>query len=238
MQAGYASWKLAWTGPGTLVGLDIAVVEFPSLVDAAVRSPAQVGNLRSSLAYLDVAVDVPPDLGRITVPGLADVASTRATLTTRRRASPAAAAQPGTRRELLMTLNIGFMVVCLLVGVISLARQQRAAPVAFPFPASSYPGDVYSPGNLLPTSPAQFGLPTGVVPSLLHSLEPMPTLPLWTTIVVAPGDTLTQLACQYGTSVHLLQQVNDLGRSTRLLAGQKLRVPAFGVRSSSCGAIP
>ncbi len=75
VQAGYASWKLAWTGPSTLVGLDIAVVEFPSLVNAAVRSPAQVGNLRSSLAYLDVAVDVPPELGRITVPGLADAAA-------------------------------------------------------------------------------------------------------------------------------------------------------------------
>jgi Zn-dependent protease with chaperone function len=235
VQAGYASWKLAWTGPSTLVGLDIAVVEFPSLVDAAVRSPAQVGNLRSSLAYLDVAVDVPPELGRITVPGLAGAAGLAAAAGARgHRAGPGPAAPSGTRRELLITFNIGFMVVCLIVGAVTLDHHVHADSAAYPFPVSSYPGNRYSPGALLPTSPAQFGLPTQDLPGLM----PVPTLPpLWITIVVAPGDTLSGLACRYGSTVRQLQQVNGLGRSSQIEAGQQLRVPALPDRRTSCRAI-
>ena len=242
VQAGYASWKLNWTGPSTLIGLDLAVVEFPSLVDAAVRSPAQVGNLRSSLAYLDVAVDVPPELGRITVPGLADAGAgaeagggAAGPVPRPHPAGPLPEVQSGTRRELLILLNIGFLLVTLAIGAATLDHHLHQPAVAFPFPVSSYPGDSYSPGGLLPTSPARFGLPSSDLPSLM----PVPTLIplLWTTIVVSPGDTLSELACRYGTTVRQLQQANQLGRSSQIQAGQPLRVPALPDRRTSCGAI-
>ncbi len=131
--------------------------------------------------------------------------------------------------------NIGFMVLCLIVGAVTLDHHLHADSVAYPFPVSSYPGNLYSPGALLPSSPAQFGLPTQDLPSLM----PLPTLAplLWTTIVVPPGDTLSQLACRYGSTVRELQQVNGLGHSSQIQAGQQLRVPALPDRRTSCGAI-
>ena len=42
---------------------------------------------------------------------------------------------------------------------------------------------------------------------------------------VARGDTLTSIARRYGTTVAALQAKNALGRSTRLVVGQRLRVP-------------
>lgn len=43
-------------------------------------------------------------------------------------------------------------------------------------------------------------------------------------VTVAPGDTLSHIAARHGVSVADLQRINGLGNSTRILAGQDLRV--------------
>jgi Zn-dependent protease with chaperone function/DNA-binding beta-propeller fold protein YncE len=68
VQTGYARWRLSWTGPGTLTGIDISLADFPGLVEAAVRSPARAQALRDRLTGLGVAVDVPPTPARVSVP--------------------------------------------------------------------------------------------------------------------------------------------------------------------------
>ena len=52
-----------------------------------------------------------------------------------------------------------------------------------------------------------------------------PPAPVLLTHVVRRGDTLTQLAARYGTTVKRLQSANGLGRRTTLLIGQRLRIP-------------
>jgi len=48
---------------------------------------------------------------------------------------------------------------------------------------------------------------------------------------VTEGDTLSEIAATYGTSVNALQLANDMGRSTRIQVGQTLRIPtAINVR--------
>ncbi|MEV4191263.1 NlpC/P60 family protein [Streptomyces toxytricini] len=41
-----------------------------------------------------------------------------------------------------------------------------------------------------------------------------------------PGDTLSALALEHGTSVEVLQELNGLGSSTLIYAGETLRMPA------------
>ncbi|MEU3777409.1 NlpC/P60 family protein [Streptomyces sp. NPDC032472] len=45
------------------------------------------------------------------------------------------------------------------------------------------------------------------------------------TVVLRPGDTLSALALEHDTSVEALQELNDLGGSTLIYAGDTLRVP-------------
>ena len=46
-----------------------------------------------------------------------------------------------------------------------------------------------------------------------------------TTYVVQRGDTLWAISIQFGTTVQALQELNDLGTSTRLVVGQVLEIP-------------
>ncbi|MCL7380359.1 LysM domain-containing protein [Streptomyces sp. 35G-GA-8] len=43
-----------------------------------------------------------------------------------------------------------------------------------------------------------------------------------------PGETLSEIACRYGTTVEALQEYNDMGRRTGLVAGQRLLVRESG----------
>jgi membrane-bound lytic murein transglycosylase D len=45
---------------------------------------------------------------------------------------------------------------------------------------------------------------------------------------IAPGDTLSQIAKEYDTSISTLVALNSLGSSNRIRAGQQLRLPAAG----------
>jgi LysM repeat protein len=52
-------------------------------------------------------------------------------------------------------------------------------------------------------------------------------------VVVKPGDTLSELADRYGTSVQRLMQLNGLRRPEDLTAGDRLQVPGAGGGSTS-----
>lgn len=54
-------------------------------------------------------------------------------------------------------------------------------------------------------------------------------------IQVERGDTLSHIAQRHGISIAELQRINDLGNSTRIYAGQELRVSRSGGGSSATG---
>jgi membrane-bound lytic murein transglycosylase D len=62
------------------------------------------------------------------------------------------------------------------------------------------------------------------LPGDAHYAEQLPDL----FHTIAPGDTLSEIAREYGTGVSTLVALNDLGSSNRIRAGQQLRLPAAG----------
>lgn len=54
-------------------------------------------------------------------------------------------------------------------------------------------------------------------------------------VTVQRGDTLSHIAKRHGISISELQRINELGNSTRIYAGQQLRVGASGGGSSAGG---
>lgn len=82
--------------------------------------------------------------------------------------------------------------------------------------APSYPDSTYHP-------------PT-YTPPLLR----MPLIPLDRLVIVHRGDTLSYLACHYGTTVADLQTRNDLGTSTVIQVGQSLVVPDTPTGAVGC----
>jgi Zn-dependent protease with chaperone function len=217
-QSGYASWRLCWTGPSTLAGLDIAVVEFPGLVDAAVRSPAQVVNLRGQLAYLGVPVSVPLAPVQVSVPGSQDAqaAGVLRQLGAKAGATPA---QPGPSYRLPRMAWLG---ICLLIGGIVLSQQLNSNASRYPLPPVQ-----------LNTRAPWFDPPSPAVPSParlpLSVLVPSFAVP---TVVVRPGDTLSALACRYQTTVAYLEKLNNLGPSSVLQVGQVLLIPDGAVAAA------
>ena len=65
----------------------------------------------------------------------------------------------------------------------------------------------------------------------------IPVIPIptgYSTIVVRPGNTLTSIASGCGTTVAALQAFNDLGSSTAIYAGERLRVFTLGLGLGTC----
>jgi Zn-dependent protease with chaperone function len=73
--------------------------------------------------------------------------------------------------------------------------------------------------------------PTFLLP---HGL-PSVSVPLFTTVTVRPGDTLSLIACQHSTTVAALQSLNHLGSSTAIKVGQRLTVPDLAATTAACG---
>jgi uncharacterized protein YkwD len=83
-----------------------------------------------------------------------------------------------------------------------------------------------SPSSTVPPTPA----PTDDVPSTAEVMEPAatessPAAPQHVKHTVQPGETLLQLALQYGVPMAAIQLQNDLGSATALQAGQVLGIP-------------
>ena len=63
-------------------------------------------------------------------------------------------------------------------------------------------------------------------PGMTLKVRPSPPLPTYVTHRVASGDTLIALARRYNTTVRAIQAANNLGRSTTIRIGQRLRIPS------------
>ena len=62
-------------------------------------------------------------------------------------------------------------------------------------------------------------------PGMTLKVRPVPPRPSYMTHSVRSGETLGALARRYGTSVQAIQTANNLGRSTLIRIGQRLRIP-------------
>ncbi|MCX8050385.1 MAG: LysM peptidoglycan-binding domain-containing protein [Chlorobi bacterium] len=89
--------------------------------------------------------------------------------------------------------------------------------------AAAAPSETAAGGDTA-ISPAA-GEPTTVSPSPTQVAQPEQRAPLYTTHRVRRGETLAQIADDYGTTIAELRRINRL-RRTRLVAGQVLKVPA------------
>ena len=69
------------------------------------------------------------------------------------------------------------------------------------------------------------GVPTSAPPSPGEPTPPPPPPPSQTTYVVKPGDTLTKIAAQFGTSVSALVQANNIVNPNLIFVGQILVIP-------------
>ena len=126
--------------------------------------------------------------------------------------------------------NIAVGVVTAVVGLIGI-HAGDSVHASLPFPPA------YSP-------PAAFSVPTqGPIPGIGHGIVvspiPFPTLALpklrlVTSIIVQQGDSLSSLACRYQTTVGALQEMNHLGTSTFIAAGQRLLIPLNYERILGC----
>jgi hypothetical protein len=113
----------------------------------------------------------------------------------------------------LLVLSVPFGVSLLAAPSPSRGRPPgvTSANLATPWAQSTYPW--YRPSYT--PFPALTDVPRVLMPSLGGTDE----------IVVETGDTLSTLACRYGTTVEYLQTLNEMGTRTDLDAGQKLTVP-------------
>ncbi len=225
-ETGRARWAVSWTGPSRLVAADIAADELSDLVAAAVHQPAtEVARLRLHLASLrlDPAAAGPVrSLLRAPAQGQAGLGAGPGGAAREVRIVAGADMVTAQRMRAIRVLNLTVAVVVGAVVLISIhVRGSSQSPplVSFsPPPVLASPPQIPSPlasvrpGIYLPQSP----LP---VPGLLKPR-------LLTTIVVRPGDSLSALACRYLTTVRVLQEMNHLGQSTLIVAGQRLSVPA------------
>ena len=94
--------------------------------------------------------------------------------------------------------------------------------------------------NATPNAPYALEVPLGRGPALATSLA---SIPEWkppkvevTTHRVRQGETLSQIASRYHTSVSALMSLNRLRSANRLSVGQRLQVPAGRGSASSSGA--
>ena len=93
--------------------------------------------------------------------------------------------------------------------------------------------------NASPAGTYALKVPPGSGPTVLASIA---ALPEWkppklevTTHRVRPGETLSQIATRYHTSVAALQSLNHLRSANRLAVGQRLQVPAGRDRGAAAG---
>jgi membrane-bound lytic murein transglycosylase D len=88
-----------------------------------------------------------------------------------------------------------------------------------------------------PKRPYDLRVPAGHEEILLARIETVPvwTPPQYATHRVRRGETLSQIASRYHTSVSALMRVNGLRSPNRLRVGQRLRIPVRGAGSAAGG---
>jgi len=81
----------------------------------------------------------------------------------------------------------------------------------------------------------QVKLPTGTRETFIENFSTIPKEDrlIWIRHTVRQGETLSQLARRYGTSVSTLQEANHMGRRNLLSIGSSLLIPAKGATSAT-----
>ncbi len=72
------------------------------------------------------------------------------------------------------------------------------------------------------------GLPVAVLAAPAQATSSRPVAHDHSYYVVQPGDTLSQIALNYGTTVYALMAANDLANANHIYTGQRLRIPGTG----------
>ncbi|MFG2193542.1 M48 family metalloprotease [Streptomyces sp. NPDC048639] len=259
-----ASWSVEWTGPGRLVTLDSDAAELYARVRSAVERPSEIPALRFHLVLCGINTGVPLDgvgqASALRVPprpvgSPPDAAARKGTVNV---AALTAVIVIG------LIFFAGFMKEDQPSPGPSAVRPVDGPALglptpAFPTPADSAPGGAI-PQPALPTpsglaaSPAPRlsppvggsvapGLPSGHPHStcgptdLSYGGRCLPVLGLRPkhVVTVHPGDTLSSVACRYGSSVAELVRMNRL-KTTELRVGQQLTVPGLaGITRTGCG---
>lgn len=238
---GRAEWAVSWTGPSRLIAADVAADELYELVSGAVQHPAtEVSRLRLHLASLrlDPAATGPASALRDGTwrPRPAGPARSGRAGHVRIRTDADPMASQRVRAIQVSTKLVGIVGgLVVLIGTLSWHHAHSYASFVPSQPPVTLPigGQPQIP-DPLPTLGAEPGISPFPIP--IPTL-PFPKLKLATSIVVKPGDSLGSIACRYQTTVRTLQKLNHLGRSTSIAAGQRLRVPNFGIFSitENCG---
>ncbi|MEV0170409.1 M48 family metalloprotease [Streptomyces sp. NPDC050803] len=226
-----ARWTLSWTQGHLLDCPQDPGGGLEYLVAAAAHEPAGVHALRGELTRLGLDVEEPVPLTPRTV--LPPRARTPARRSTRR--TPNVVVEELKRQRRVAKVTMGTLIAMGVVWGVALIGSDPAQP--YPpsnrpaFPTADHPEYPLAPSIGLP-------LPELSLPTSLPSLTPLPlpsfSLSLSVRLhVVAPGDTLTAIACQYDTTVADLQERNGMGAGTDLTAGQELLVPEAGQGAGS-----
>jgi LysM repeat protein len=94
-------------------------------------------------------------------------------------------------------------------------KQQRTAATAAPAPTAAVPAASPAPSASAATPPATVGVERAL------PVEPANTR----THTVARGETLTQIAKQFGVTVEDIEHLNRIGDAKKLQAGQTIKIP-------------
>jgi Zn-dependent protease with chaperone function len=221
---GGAVWHLSWTGSSLLTPREITAEELAALLGAAVRNPREVPRLRLHLAELGVDVDAPVVLGESGAP--------QRELTVTAHEDHAARRRRRNQLTVFLVMALGLIAVFGVVNAVS--RQGReptmlgGRPLTIPYSAAAAPDDGLGQDLLVPPSMQPITVPSALGSSMpLLGLPPMPSMPTTITITVRGGDTLGAIAQRCDSTVADLQQLNGLGSSTTIYAGQQLKVPTL-----------
>ncbi|HZP52297.1 LysM peptidoglycan-binding domain-containing protein, partial [Actinocrinis sp.] len=224
---GGAVWHLSWTGNSLLTPRDITAEELGALLAAAVRDRREVPRLRLHLAELGVDVNGPVVLG--------EAARPRRELTVTPKEDALARRRRRNQLTVFLVVAVGLIAVFGAISGISQIRDQSpqlaGQPVAVPYYSYSAPDH----NGLYESLLAYPSLPPIALPTALPLEGLLPRASDTATITVHGGDTLGAIAQRCDSTVSELQQLNGLGSSTMIYAGQQLKVPALGALiAASC----
>jgi len=258
VDSGCASWQVSWRD-GLLAGgltlapwdvTDTATEQLSARVNSFVDNPgdaahesAIVGHLRS--LQIDpgqpVSLTTEPTTRQASGAGSAsgDTVVIRPAATGRRDRLPV-------RASTAIVLAAGVLALGILGVVIVNRPEGQATPLtadsAFEPTAPDYlpsydpdpivlrTPDLLVPSYILPT----YALPTAFL-AMAKCPPPLGSDARCTTVTVERGQTLSLLACRYRTSVAVVQELNNLGASTTIDAGDKLTVPVPENGQAACG---
>jgi Zn-dependent protease with chaperone function len=216
--AGLARWVLSWTQGYLLDCPQDPDGTLEGLVTAAAHDPAAVHALRGRLARLGLDPAAPVVLALRTVE--APAGRTSAARTAVR--APDLVVEELRRQRQVIRVTVGALTATAVVWAVALIGSDLSQPSPRPY----RPGTALSPYAPAPMpDPGLLPLPAPSLPAPgLTGLIPLPSFVL-RLHEVAPGDTLSGIACRYGTTVGRLQALNDMGTRTAITAGETLVIP-------------